>query len=85
MKTFPSLASSLPLAALLLTAQAQSLPKVTVKTVNTHDKAATERQTAERRAAAYKGPKVVKNTEALGKKMLRDSKPAPKLVAPVKQ
>jgi hypothetical protein len=85
MKALFSLASSLFLAALLLTAQAQSLPKVTSKVVNTTDKAATERQTAERRAAAYKGPKVVKSTKTLGTKMLRDSKPAPAPVAPTKQ
>ena len=85
MKTLPTLTSSLALSALLLTAHAQTLPKVTSKTVNTKDKAATERQTADHRAATYKGPKVVKNTEALGNKMLRDSKPAPKAVAPTKQ
>jgi len=85
MKASLFLASSLPLAALLLTAQAQSLPKVTSQTVNTRDKAATERQTADRRAAAYKGPKVVKSTKGLGNEMLRDSKPAPKPVNPVKQ
>jgi len=85
MKALLVLASGLPLAALLLTAQAQSLPKVTSRAVNTSDKAATERQTAERRAAAYKGPKVVKSTKALGTKMLRDSKPATTPVAPAKQ
>lgn len=85
MKTFFTFAGSLLASALLLIAQAQSLPKVTAKTVNTKNKAATERQTADRRAATYKGPKVVKNTEALGNKILRDSKPAPKSVAPVKQ
>ncbi len=71
----------------LLTAQAQSspLPKVTAKPVNTTDPAATARKTADRRAATYKGPKVVKSTEALGQKMLRDSKPAPVPVAPTKQ
>lgn len=85
MKALLSLAGSLFLVALLLTAQAQSLPKVTSKAVNTTDKAATERQTADRRAAAYKGPKVVKSTKTLGNKMLRDSKPAPTPVAPTKQ
>jgi hypothetical protein len=74
------------LAASLFTAQAQSsLPKVTAKPVNTTDPAATARKTADRRAATYKGPKVVKSTEALGKKMLRDSKPAPVPVSPTKQ
>lgn len=85
MKAFFSLAGALSLATTLLTAQAQSLPKVTSQAVNTQNKAATERQTADRRAAAYKGPKVVKSTETLGNKMLRDSKPAPKPVSPAKQ
>ena len=85
MKTLLSLTSGLLVATILLTAQAQSLPKVTSQTVNTKNKAATERQTADRRAAAYKGPKVMKSTEALGHKMLRDSKPAPKPVSPAKQ
>lgn len=85
MNVLRSLASSLPLAALLLTAQAQSLPTVTSKAVNTKNKAATARKTAEQRAAAYKGPKVVKSTEKLGNEMLRDSKPATKPVAPTKQ
>lgn len=84
MKMLLSLVGSLSLAA-LLTAQAQSQPKVTTQTVNTPNKAATERHTADRRAAAYKGPKVVKNTEALGTKMLRDSKPTSKPVAPTRQ
>ncbi|MGI4863773.1 MAG: hypothetical protein ACRYFZ_07590 [Janthinobacterium lividum] len=85
MNIFRALAGSLPLAALLLTAQAQSLPKVTSQPVNTTNKAATERQTADQRAAAYKGPKVVNSTKTLGNKMLRDSKPAPTPVAPAKQ
>ena len=86
MKALLLLAAPLAFFALSLgTARAQGLPKVTVKTVNTTDKAATARATADRRAAGYKGPKVVKNTEALGKKMLRDSKPAPVPVAPAKQ
>jgi hypothetical protein len=80
------LASALLLAASLRTTQAQTpLPKVTAKPVNTTDPAATARKTADRRAATYKGPKVVKSTEALGQKMLRDSKPAPVPVAPAKQ
>lgn len=86
MKASLPFTSGLLLAASLLTAQAQtSLPKVTAKPVNTTDPAATARKTADHRAAAYKGPKVVKSTEALGQKMLRDSKPAPVPVAPTKQ
>ncbi len=87
MKAIFLLAGGLLATAPLLTAQAQSspLPKVTAKPVNTTDPAATARKTADRRAAAYKGPKVVQSTEALGQKMLRDSKPAPVPVAPTKQ
>ncbi len=82
MKTTPILV----LVALLSTAQAQTAPTVTSQTVNPQGKAATARQTADHRAATYKGPKVVKNTKALGNEMLHDSKPAPKSeVAPVKQ
>ncbi len=86
MNTLLSITGSLSLATLLLAAPTQtSLPKVTAKPVNTTDPAATARKTADRRAATYKGPKVVKSTEALGRKMLRDSKPAPVPVAPAKQ
>ncbi len=34
-------------------------------------------KTANQRAATYKGPKVVKDTKALGTKMIRESKPVP--------
>ena len=85
MKIFPILASSLSLSAMLLSAQAQQLPKVTATPVNTKDKAATARATADHRAATYKGPKVVNSTKGLGKKILRDSKPAPTPVAPARQ
>lgn len=85
MKTLPTLASSLACSAMLLSAQAQQLPKVTTKAVNTTDKAATARATADHRAATYKGPKVVNSSKSLGKKMLRDSKPSLTPVAPAKQ
>jgi hypothetical protein len=86
MKASLLLTGGLLLAASLLTAQAQSSrPKVTAQPINTTDPAATARKTADRRAATYKGPKVVKSTEALGKKMLRDSKPAPATISPTKQ
>ena len=86
MKALLSLAGLLTYASLSMgAAQAQALPKVTARAVNTTDKAATARATADRRAATYKGPKVVKNSEALGKKMLRDSKPASQPVAPARQ
>ena len=83
MKIFLSFASMLVASA--LTASAQTLPAVTSQTVNPQGKAATERKTADQRAAAYKGPKVVKSTKALGSKILRDSKPAATPVAPTKQ
>ncbi|RZJ94430.1 MAG: hypothetical protein EOO60_03090 [Hymenobacter sp.] len=78
-------ASSLAFAALLLAAHAQT-PTTTISTPNPAKKAA---KTADQRAETYKGPKVVKDTKALGNKMLRDSKPtdsrSPIRVAPVKQ
>jgi len=86
MKASPLLAGLLTACVFSLgPARGQGLPKVTANAVNTTNKAATARATASRRAASYKGPKVVKNSEALGKKMLHDSKPAPAPVAPVKQ
>lgn len=87
MKTLLTTASSLALSALLLSAHAQTLPVVTSKNIDPKGPAATKKQTADRRAAAYKGPKVVKNTKALGNEMLRESKPATQSVpvAPVKQ
>jgi hypothetical protein len=41
-------------------------------------------KTAAKRAATYKGPKVVKDTKALGDKMIRESKPAPPFPVRVK-
>jgi hypothetical protein len=61
MKTLPLFASSCALAALALTAHAQS--------------AATPTKTADQRAASYKGPKVVKDSKTLGQKMVQKSKP----------
>jgi hypothetical protein len=58
--------------AALLSAQAQT------PTVSTQTKPSTTKptpKTAAQRAATYKGPKVVKDTKALGDKMIRDSKP----------
>lgn len=85
MKTLLATASSLALTALLLVAHAQT-PTTTYANPSP---AKTAAKTADHRAEAYKGPKVVKNTKALGNKMLRDSKPTdsrlPVRVAPVKQ
>ena len=83
MKSFLSFAGILVASA--LAAPAQTLPTVTSKTVNPQGKAATARKTADQRAAAYKGPKVVKSTKALGTEILRESKPAATPVAPTKQ
>lgn len=71
MKTLLFFASGLAFAALLLPAQAQT-------PATPHDNPAPAKptpQTANQRAATYKGPKVVKDTKALGDKMIRDSKP----------
>ncbi|MFD1872739.1 hypothetical protein [Hymenobacter bucti] len=65
MKTLLAVASILSLAA-LLAAQAQTPAPAPAKPTP---------KTASQRAAAYKGPKVVKDTKALGDKMIRDSKP----------
>lgn len=72
MKTLPNFASILGLAAALGTAQAQT-------PATSHDNPspakATATKTADQRAAAYKGPKVVKSTKTLGSKMIQESKP----------
>jgi hypothetical protein len=60
MKTITCL---LALGYLLHTAHAQQAP-------------ATSPKTADQRAAAYQGPKVVKDSKVLGKKMVQKSKPA---------
>jgi hypothetical protein len=62
-----AITSGLCLAA-LLSAQAQT-PAATPSPTKPTPK------TAAKRAATYKGPKVVKDTKALGDKMIRDSKP----------
>lgn len=70
MKTLLAVAGSLAWAT-LLSAQAQT------PTTTTGSPAPTKPtpKTASKRAAAYKGPKVVKDTKALGDRMIRDSKP----------
>jgi len=70
MKISLAITSSLCLVA-LLSAQAQT-------PVSTQTKPSTTKPTPKtpgQRAAAYKGPKVVKDTKALGSKMIRESKP----------
>ena len=75
--------TSLALAGLLLSAHAQAPTAVPT----TPSPTKTAAKTAEQRAATYKGPKVMKDTKALGNKMLRGSKPDPSTVPvpPVKQ
>jgi hypothetical protein len=82
MKTLLPFASTLALSALLLTAQAQT--PATSHDNPTPAKPTTSTKTADHRAAAYKGPKVVKDSKALGQKMVHNSKPTDTLV-PVPQ
>lgn len=67
MNTLPFLASNLILAATLSAAQAQ--------TPTTPGQAKPATKTADQRAATYTGPKVVKDSKALGQKMVQKSKP----------
>jgi hypothetical protein len=71
MKTLPTFNSYLALSALLLTAQAQT-------PATSHDNPTPAKPTkmADHRAATYQGPKVVKDSKALGQKMVQKSKPA---------
>ena len=71
--------------ALLGTATAQTVPVTTPKATSPRVKTATARQSADRRAATYKGPKVVESTKDLGDKMLQESKPAPQMAPPVRK
>lgn len=74
----------LPLAA--LSALAQTTPPTPAPRNPTPTQAkAIKARTAERRAKAYKGPHVVQDSKALGREFIQESKPAPTVVAPVKQ
>lgn len=77
MKMLLAVASSLCLAT-LLSAQAQTQVPAPAPAKPTP-------KTASQRAAAYKGPKVVKNTKALGDEMIRESKPVTQPVSKPKQ
>jgi hypothetical protein len=68
-KTLLLAAPSLALSALLLTAQAQMPATKSTKT-------------PDQRAAAYQGPKVVKDSKALGQKMVQKSKATDMRVPP---
>lgn len=70
MKIHLAITSSLCLAT-LLSAQAQTPTTTQPKPSTTKPTP----KTAEQRAASYKGPKVVKDTKALGNKIIRESKP----------
>ncbi|RZK25836.1 MAG: hypothetical protein EOO63_15485 [Hymenobacter sp.] len=71
MKTLLTVTGTLALAARLLTASAQTTPAATKAT-----------KTATQRAATYQGPKVVKDSKALGQKMVQKSKPTDMTVPP---
>jgi len=59
------------LAALTLTMPARAVRAQTSPTAH----ATTPTKTADQRAATYKGPKVVKDSKALGRQMVQKSKP----------
>jgi hypothetical protein len=71
MKMLFSIGGSFALSALLLTAHAQ-----TPATTHDNPTPAKPLKTADQRAATYQGPKVTKDSKALGKKMVQKSKPA---------
>lgn len=78
MKTLLTVTGTLALAARLLTASAQTTPAAPQATP-----AATKAtKTATQRAATYQGPKVVKDSKALGQKMVQKSKPTDMTVPP---
>ncbi|WP_223650538.1 hypothetical protein [Hymenobacter psoromatis] len=77
MKTLPTLTSSLALSALLLTAQAQ-----TPATPHDNPTPAKATKMADHRAATYQGPKVVRDSKALGKEMVQKSKPTDMMLPP---
>jgi len=80
MKTLPLVVSSLLLTTGVLVAQAQ-----TPAAPRSNPTPAKPPQTADQRAATYKGPKVVKDSKALGQKMVQKSKPTDmRMPVPVK-
>ena len=70
MKMLSTFASCLALSALMLSAQAQ-----TPATSHDNPTPAKPTKTPDQRATAYKGPKVVNDSKALGQKMVQKSKP----------
>lgn len=77
MKTLLTFASCLALSALLFSAQAQ-----TPATSHDNPTPAKPTKTADQRAATYQGPKVLKDSKALGKKMVQKSKPTDSRMRP---
>lgn len=80
MKTLLVVAGCFSLAA-VLPAQAQT----PASSPSTPSSAKPTPKTADQRAATYKGPKVVKDTKALGSKMIRESKPTPSMEPSVRK
>lgn len=68
-----------------LATAAQTLPAPAPRNPTPAQAKAIKSRTAERRAATYKGPKVVKDSKALGREFIQESKPAPASPGPVKQ
>jgi hypothetical protein len=74
MKTLSALTNCLALSALLLTAQAQT-PTTPAKPTKSADKQATP----------YQGPKIAKDSKALGRVMVQKSKPADAIMTSVRE
>lgn len=72
----------LALGSLVGAAHAQTAPPATRPNPSPGQAKAIRAQTADRRAAAYNGPKVVKNSKELGRKMIEKSKPTDRLIPP---
>ena len=89
MNVLLTIASALALAGPAQTAPTQTAPGAAPRNPAPSQAKAIKSQTAERRADAYKGPKVVKDSKALGRKFIRESKPTdsnvPPPVHPVKE
>lgn len=68
-------ASALALASPAQTTPSQTAPAATRRNPTPSQAKVIKSQTAERRADTYKGPKVVKDSKALGRKFIRESKP----------
>jgi hypothetical protein len=56
-----------------------------LNTTHAQQAPATSPKTADQRAAAYQGPKVAKDSKALGKKMVQKSKPTDAILTSVRE